>query len=65
MAQNWKKEGLVSGDAWFGSNLTCVELRRRKKGFSTFVIKQSLQYFPMELLKAVLLAQYPNFVAGK
>ena len=56
--------GWVCGDAWFGSVNSCVELMKRKKIFSTFVVKQNLQYFPMQVLKAVLLARYPTRPAG-
>jgi len=41
-----------------------VELKKRKKVFSTFIVKQHLQYFPMEVLRAILLARYKSRPAG-
>ncbi len=55
---NLSEGGWTGGDAWFGSVPCCVELKSRKGVFSTFIVKQNLQYFPMEELKAVLLARY-------
>ena len=56
--------GWTGGDAFFGSINSCVELKRQKGIFSTFIVKQNLQYFPMEELKAVLLARYGTHPAG-
>ena len=53
-----KEGGWTGGDAWFGSINSCVELMLQKGVFSTFIVKQNLAYFPMQELKAVLLARY-------
>ena len=52
--------GWVGGDAWFGSVESSVELMRRKKVFSTFIVKQNLNYFPMQTLHEVMDARYGN-----
>ncbi|KAL7549478.1 hypothetical protein ACHAWF_012745 [Thalassiosira exigua] len=56
--------GWVGGDAWFGSINSCVELYKRLGVFSTFIVKQNLNYFPMQVLHAVLRARYPRQTAG-
>ena len=63
-AKNVEKGGWVGGDAWFGSMETCVELKRRLGLYSTFIVKQNLNYFPMPVLHAVLRARYPQRTAG-
>lgn len=59
-----KEGGWTGGDAWFGSINSCVELMLQKGVFSTFIVKQNLAYFPMQELKAVLLARYGTRPAG-
>jgi hypothetical protein len=56
--------GWMGGDAWFGSINCAVELMKRKKVFSTFIIKQQQQYFPKEVLHAVLRARFARRPAG-
>ena len=56
--------GWVGGDAWFGLVATCVELRKRKEIFSTFIVKQNVGYFPKSVLHSILLARYPKRPAG-
>jgi hypothetical protein len=41
--------GWVRGDAWFGSVESCLELKRRFNVYSTFIIKQNVNYFPMHV----------------
>ena len=41
------EDGWVSGDAWFGSIESCVELMHVLKLHSTFINKQNLNYFSM------------------
>lgn len=45
--------GWVGGDAWFGSVMSSVELKKRLGVHSTFIVKQNKTYFPMEALYAV------------
>ena len=59
-----KKGGWLCGDAWFGSIPCSVELMRRLGVHSTFVIKQNTQYYPMEVLNAILRARFPSSAAG-
>ena len=56
--------GWMGGDAWFGSINCAVELMKRKKVFSTFIIKQQQQYFPKEVLHAILRARFARRPAG-
>ena len=59
-----KPGGWVGGDAWFGSINTTVELKKKLGIFSTFIVKGNVNYFPMDVLKSVLLARYPKRPAG-
>ena len=65
-AENGKLEkgGWVGGDAWFGSINACVELKAWLGIFSTFIVKQNLNYFPMKVLHSTLRARYPLQTAG-
>ena len=56
--------GWMGGDAWFGSLNCVVELKKRLNVFSTFIIKQQLNYFPKEVLHAVLRARFGRRPAG-
>jgi len=56
--------GWVGGDAWFGSINTVVELKRRVEVNSTFIVKQNKKYFPMEVLRTLLLLRFPRRPAG-
>ena len=58
------KGGWIGGDAWFGSVNTCVELMKTKGIFSTFIIKQNLNYCPTQVLHSILLARHKNRPAG-
>lgn len=52
---NLVEGGWVGGDAWFGSLPCVVELKKKKKNiFSTFIIKQNVQYCPLDVIKKVL-----------
>lgn len=46
---NVEEGGWVGGDAWFGSVESCVELRKRRNLYSTFIVKQNLKFFPMQV----------------
>ncbi|KAL7537556.1 hypothetical protein ACHAWF_005802 [Thalassiosira exigua] len=61
---NVEAGGWVGGDAWFGSINSCVELYKRLGMFSTFIVKQNLNYFLMQVLHAVLRARYPRHTVG-
>ena len=56
--------GWVGGDAWFGSVMTCVELKKRLNVNSTFVVKGHTQFFPIAVLYSVLLARHGTRPAG-
>lgn len=59
-----EKGGWVGGDAWFGSINSCVELKARLDIYSSFIVKNNLDYFPMKVLHAILMARYPDRPAG-
>jgi hypothetical protein len=61
---NIPKGGWVGGDAWFGSVLSAVEVMVRFNVFSTWVIKQNTDFFPMQALHSVLKARYGDRPAG-
>ena len=61
---NVVRGGWVGGDAWFGSIESCVELKKCLGLYSTFIIKQNVQYFPMKILHAVLVARHGSRPAG-
>ena len=54
----------VEGVGWFGSIPTVVELKHCSGVSSTFVVKQNLQYIPMQILHAILPTYYPRRPAG-
>jgi hypothetical protein len=56
--------GWVGGDAFFGSVESCVELKRVLGLYSTFIVKQNVNYFPMKVLHAVLVARHGSRPAG-
>lgn len=56
--------GWVGGDAYFGSIESCVELKRRLGAYSTFIIKQNVNYYPMKVLHAIMAAQCGSRPAG-
>ena len=59
-----ERGGWLGGDAWFGSVPCAVELMKRCGVFSTFIVKQHIQYFLKEVLHAVLLARFGERPAG-
>ena len=59
-----EKGGWVGGDAWFGSIESCVELNRRLGLYSTFIVKQNVNYFPMQILHDILIARHGSRPAG-
>mgnify|MGYP006203513335 FL=1 len=61
---NVLRGGWVGGDAWFGSIESCIELKKRLGLYSTFIIKQNVQYFPMKILHDVLVARHGSRPAG-
>ena len=48
--------GWMTEDAWFGLIPTVVELFKRVDVFSSFIVKNNVQYFPKEVLYKILLA---------
>jgi len=61
---NVVRPGWVGGDTWFGSIESCIELKKRMGLYSTFIIKQNVQYFSMKILHAVLVARHSSRPAG-
>jgi hypothetical protein len=51
------------GDAWFGSVMTCVELWKRLKVHSTWIVKGNTRLFPKKQLLAILRARH-NYARG-
>ncbi len=60
-----KIEGWVGGDAWFGSIISCMELKRRLGINLSFIVKGNTNYCPMKVLHAIHIARYPDKAAGK
>lgn len=62
----------VGGNAWFGSIESCIELKKCLGLYSMFIIKQNdsmfikqnVQYLPMKILHAVLVARHGSYPAG-
>lgn len=49
--------GWVGGDAWFGSIPCVVELKKKLNVHSTFIIKQNLQYCPLQVIQRIMRAR--------
>ena len=49
---------------WFGLIESCLEPKKRFNVYSTFIIKQNVNYFPMQVLHTVLLARHGSKPAG-
>ncbi len=49
--------GWVGGDAWFGSIPCVVELKNKLGVFSTFIIKQNVQYCLLQVIQRIMRAQ--------
>jgi hypothetical protein len=56
--------GWVGGDAWFGSVMTCVEVKKRFGVYSTFIVKGNDKFFPVGVLHSVLTARHGTRPAG-
>jgi hypothetical protein len=48
-----RRGGWVGGDAWFGSVMTAVEVKKRLGVHSTMIIKGNTHLFPMKVLHAI------------
>jgi len=46
--------GWVGGDAWFGSIPCVVELMKKLGVYSTFIIKQNVQYCPLQVIQRIM-----------
>jgi hypothetical protein len=57
--------GSVGGNAWFGSAMTAVEVKKRLGVNSTWIIKGNSSYYPMADLSAVLKARFGTKVSGQ
>ena len=56
-SSNLVEGGWVGGDAWFGSIPCAVELKNKLGVFSTFIIKQNLQYCPLQVIQQIMQAR--------
>jgi hypothetical protein len=56
--------GCTSGDAWFGSVMTSIELMVCMKVHSTFIVKNNAMLYPMPVLHKILLARHGNKPTG-
>ena len=54
---NVAEGGWVGGDAWFGSIPCVVELMKKKGIFLTFIIKQNVQYCPLQVIQRIMRAR--------
>jgi hypothetical protein len=50
--------GWVGGNAWFGLIPCVVELKNKTNVYSTFIIKQNLQYCPVQVIQRIMKARY-------
>jgi hypothetical protein len=53
-SSNLADGGWVGGDAWFGSIPCVVELKKTLNVYSTFIIKQNVQYCPLQVIQRVM-----------
>jgi len=56
--------GWVSGDSWFSSVLSAVEMKRCFNVHLTWVIKQNTDLFPMMAIHSILKARYGERLVG-
>ena len=56
--------GWVGGDAWFGSIASCVEIMKRFKVHSSFIVKNNTSCFPMKVLFKLLQVRFKSRPAG-
>jgi hypothetical protein len=56
--------GWFGGDAWFGSFMTAVEVKKRMEVESSWIIKGNHSFYPMAGLNAVLKGGFGNKCAG-
>jgi hypothetical protein len=56
--------GWVGGDAWFGSVMKAVELKKRVNLNSTFIIKNNSTFFPTKALHGILRSRFGDKAAG-
>ena len=59
-SSNLVSGGWVGGDAWFGSIPCAVKLKNKFGVFSTFIIKQNLQYCPLQVIQQIMQARNKN-----
>jgi hypothetical protein len=55
---------LVGGDAWFGSVMTAMELKKRLNLNSSFIIKNNSTFYPMKALHGILRSRFQDKAAG-
>jgi hypothetical protein len=56
--------GWVGGDAWFGSVITAVEVMKKFKVHSTWIVKGNTAFYPMKVLHRLLLGRHGARPAG-
>ena len=57
--------GWVAGKAWFGSIPCCCRGKDMAQCvFLTFIVKQNVQYCPLQVIKKLLRTRYPKRPAG-
>ncbi len=54
----------MGGDALFVSVESCVELTNVLRLYSKFIVKQNVNYFPMNVFHSVLIARHRSRPAG-
>jgi hypothetical protein len=56
--------GWVGEDAWFGSVKRCIELKKCFNVYSTFIVKQNINHFSIQVLHRILFARHGSKPAG-
>jgi hypothetical protein len=56
--------GWIGGDAWFGSVMMAVELKKRLNLNSTFIINDNIRLYPTKALHGILRSRFGDKAAG-
>ena len=56
--------GWVGGDAWFVSVASCIEIMKKFKVHSTFIVKNNTNFFLMKVLHKILQVRFKDRPAG-
>ena len=56
--------GLVGGDAWLGTVMTAVKIKKRFNVYSTWIVKGNTAFYPMKVLHRLLIGRHGVQPAG-